>query len=187
MMAPMRTRAPSSRLRARLAALALLLASGVAAAQVEPGPASVLVSADLRRSPGDRADVVGSVSAGDAVEVLEVRGDQAKVAAGNERGWMPIEKLGARGEPPAADAGGRTFLGALGGALAGTGRGRADASRSGTVGIRGLQGEDLANAAPDPRAVERLEDWRASPQDGLAYGDGAGLRSRDVAYVEARR
>ena len=56
-----------------------------------------------------------------------------------------------------------------------------------TLGVRGLQREDLAGAAPDPQAVERLEAWRASPEDGLAYGEGAGLRSRDVEYAEAPR
>ena len=138
MMASMRTCAPSLRPQVWIALLALL-ASGVAAAQVEPGPASVLVSADLRRSPGDRADVVDNVSAGDEVEVLEIRFDQARVDAGGERGWMPVAKLGARGETATGDAGGRTLLGALSGALTGGGRARAEPSRTVTLDPRGLQ------------------------------------------------
>ena len=53
-------------------------------------------SAELRNSPGSFAGVVATISLGDAVTVVETRGNWIQVRAGNQTGWTQSSGLRAR-------------------------------------------------------------------------------------------
>src|SRR3989344_5414395 len=49
-----------------------------------------------------------------------------------------------------------------------------------TVGIRGLDAEDIANAQPNPAAVGRAESLRVNADQARQFASSASLQSRDV-------
>jgi len=162
-----------------LAAAAAMPASG----QERRDPAIVTLAADLRQGPGPGSPVLATLAAGEQVSVLGMRGDQARVEAGERRGWMPVAKLriGAAGSGGSGGSqGGSGWLRGLTGLLGGGGSAGGGGAKV-PIGVRGLQREDLARAEPDPDAVGRLERYRASPDEALAYAGEAGLASRNVA------
>ena len=167
-------------------AACLLVVAVCAASQPRSDPATVTLATDLRRSPGGRSAVLATLSAGRQVRVLEMRGDEARVDAGGTQGWIPLSKLrlgdaGAASTPSAGNSGGsllRGLSGLLGGGTSGSG-----SEAKVPIGVRGLTREDVATAIPDAGAVQRMESYRVSPQQALAFAREAGLEAVDVDYA----
>lgn len=140
-------------------------------AQARRDPATIAQATELRQSPDAGAPVLATLASGQQVGVLEMRGEQAKVDAGGRVGWVDVAAL-RLGDGGAAQSGGGAPR-----------RGERQATVS--MGVRGLQPQDVANAQPDGAAVDRLDNYRASPQQAMAYAQGATLASRSVDYPGA--
>ena len=171
--------------------VACVLAVGALApsvsAQGRRDPATLTLAADLKASRDAGAAVIATLPAGTAVSVLDMRGRDARVDADGKVGWMASDKLRIGG-PAAANSGssgGSSWLRGITGLLGG-----GDSSSGGgskvPIGVRGLKKDDLASARPDPAAVDRLEEYRASDSDGVAHARATGLQSHQVDYRQAQ-
>ena len=54
-----------------------------------------------------------------------------------------------------------------------------------TIGIRGLDSEDIANAQPNPRAVAQVEAMRVDEKQARAFGLQSQLATRNVEALPA--
>jgi len=144
---------------------------------------------ELRASPGDTGPSVAQLPAQAPVTRLDSRQGpwiQVRTATG-ATGWVHLFDLG-----PAA-GGGSGEAGASGlasNALRGVtnlfGGGGAPRQAAGsTAGIRGLEAEALANAHPDPAAVQQMAGWRQSEDDARAYANRAPWKAVDVPPLPA--
>src|SRR6478735_3838870 len=170
-------------LRAGLAAL--LLAGTVHAEEA----ALTRRALELRASPGDTGASVASLPPQAAVTRLDGRqGPWVQVrSAQGTTGWVHLFDLGPASASGAASGGSGGFMtGALRGV---TGLFDGGAQRrtgpAATAGIRGLEAEDLANAQPNPAAVQRMASWRASESDARGFAGRAPWRAVAVEPLPA--
>lgn len=56
-----------------------------------------------------------------------------------------------------------------------------------TIGIRGLQADDVIAARPDPAALSRMQRYRVSSQEATGFARQAGLTATNMAYLTAPR
>lgn len=100
-------------------------------------------------------------------------------------GWLHMFDLqsGAQAAPAAAPGTGTSALRSLGQAFS-PGSTRATTVATSTVGIRGLDADDLANATPNLAAVDAAGQFKASEAQARQFAQRAGLRPRDVADLQ---
>lgn len=154
------------------AALVLLLAAAMGAGAEES--ALTRRALDLRATPGEAGAAVAHLAAQAPVTRLDGRQGpwiQVRTAEG-ATGWIHLFDLGPAASGVAAPASGNVAANALRGVtnLFGGGASRQTGT---TAGIRGLEAEQLANAQPNPAAVQRMSGWRQSEADARAYAGRA--------------
>lgn len=162
--------------------LASLLVSGGLLAQTAQ-PMTVKRNADLKKSPEPTAETVVPLPANQVVSHAgERRGAWMQVRTdGGKQGWMRLFDLSAA--PVAASGGDGGSTPALGGLFA------ANKPRAGTatLGIRGLDANDIAQAQPNPGAVTQGEKLRASEAQARQFAQRSGLSPRPVDDLPATR
>jgi hypothetical protein len=165
------------------AAASLALASAQALAQ---GEAAVTKRAvELRETPAESAKSLGSLAAQSPVTRLAERQGpwvQVRTAAG-ATGWVHMFELApAQG---AGSAGGATGVlrGVTG--LFTRGAGQPTTSATSTIGIRGLEAEDLNNSQPNVPAVTQMEGLRQSESQARDFGRSANLKTAPVDPLPA--
>lgn len=121
-------------LLACLVGLATFAAALPAEAQGRRDPATLVQAAELRQAPAAGAPVIARLAAGDAVAVLEMRGESAKVDASGRTGWVAASAL--RLGAGARSGGATSWLRGLTGLLSGGGsrRGERQATVSSLLG-----------------------------------------------------
>lgn len=123
--------------------------------------------------------------------------DKAKQMAGE---WRPQSGSGAtehtaavQSPPPApAEDSGKSSGGgvisdlarSVTGFLGGGGTPAASDSSTATMGIRGLEADDLRVASPDVNAVQKMESYRVTETEAAGFAGNAQLRVNSVAYIE---
>lgn len=138
--------------------------------------ASIKRATALRAAPGDQSASLGELAPASAVaRTGERQGSWVKVrTAQGTAGWVHMFDLGAQ---PAATgnstAGGLRSLGGLFG-------GGSTTTATSTVGIRGLSAEDIANAQPNPAAVQEAEKMRLSADQARQFAGSAALQPRSI-------
>lgn len=147
--------------------LALLFACGVAAAQ------TVMLEHDaqLLASPSAGARVVASLKKGTTGELLARKGAWVNVKTQAGTGWVNsfnVREQAASGAP------------ALGNIVAP----RRKTVTTATIGIRGLEAEDLKSARIDPQQVKLLDTYAASPQEAQEAAQATGLSAARVEYFK---
>ncbi len=157
----------------RMAALltAFLLAVGTAIAG-EPGTA--LKGDDLKAEPFRDAKTVGSLAAGDTVEILKKQGGWFQVKSAKGSGWVRMLSI-RRGE---ARKGSIDAAGLLGLASGRGGTGRVVA----TTGIRGLSEEDLKGAKYNEAELKKAESFAATRAEAQKFASNGKLVTRKVDY-----
>jgi hypothetical protein len=168
-----------------MAALSLLFAL----AAVSHAEEAVMTrrAVELRASPGDSGGSLASLPEQSRVTRLDGRqGPWVQVrSAQGATGWVHMFDVG---PASASGGGGSSGGGFVTGALRGvTGLFDSGAPRQSTAiaGIRGLEAEDLANAQPNPAAVQRMSGWRASENDARAYASRVAWRAAAVEALPA--
>ncbi len=156
-------------------ATALALMTTAAAAK-EAG--TVRADATLMAAPYSDAKPAGSVTANTLVTVLERRGAWVHVTTADKNGWLRLYqvRLGEGAEKKGSS--GASALWNVGQ----TGRSGSQGIVA-TTGIRGMSAEELKNAKPNPKEVEKLENYRASDAQARALASAAGLHEKDVALL----
>lgn len=165
-------------LAAWLAGAALALVAGAAHAQEA---AVVKRATQLRDSPADNGASVAPLEANTVVtRSSERKGPWTKVSTPQgATGWVHMFDLGPQSGAAANSnntaAGGLRGLGGLFGGNSGS-----TTTATSTVGIRGLDAEDIAKAQPNPAAVGRVEGMRVNADQARQFASSASLHARDV-------
>lgn len=165
-------------LAAWLAGAALALVAGAAHAQEA---AVVKRATQLRDSPADNGASVAPLEANMVVtRSSERKGPWTKVSTPQgATGWVHMFDLGPQSGAAAnsnnSAAGGLRGLGGLFGGNSGS-----TTTATSTVGIRGLDAEDIAKAQPNPAAVGRVEGMRVNADQARQFASSASLHARDV-------
>lgn len=174
-----------------LAALAVVVSSWAVtipvAAQLADG-AIVKRDTNLRSAPAENAPALAPVKANTPVTRLpERQGAYVRVQVDNMTGWLHMFEVGSGAGAPAANAaasggGGGNVLRGLGSFF---GRPSSTTVATTTVGIRGLDANDLANAQPSLSAVTTAEGLRVTANDAEQFAAGAALRPQPVDELPA--
>jgi hypothetical protein len=160
------------RLAARL--LPLLVFLPLAAAAGEAGYTSRDV--ELRAEPAGGAAVVGKLAKGDKLEILAEQRAWSQVKAGNATGWT-LSFYVMKGEPAPERRMGRRL-----GELFSLGTERR-AETSATIGIRGLDEEQLKSAQYNEQELKRMEALAVPRAEGDAFAKRGQLAPQKVDYL----
>ncbi len=134
---------------------------------------------EMRASASTSAASVGRAGKGASVEVLNRKGGWTQIRHAGVTGWVRI--LSVRSS---AEAAGGNVLGGI----VQMGTERRDPGRVVAVaGLRGLNEEELRGARFNANELTRLDQYSSSRADAEQFARGAGLRSRDVAYIKPAR
>lgn len=161
-----------------LALAALAPFAGTAQAQES---AVVKRATQLRDTPAENGGSVAPLAANTVVtRSSERKGPWTKVSTPQgASGWVHMFDLGpqagsASGTGNAATGGLRSLGGLFGGNSGST------TTATSTVGIRGLDAQDIANAQPNPAAVDKAEGLRVNADQARQFASAASLQSRTV-------
>ena len=166
--------------RSALAA-ALVLGLLAAPAQAQQDGAVIKRATELRESPAESSASLGALAADSAVaRTGERKGSWIKVrTTQGTAGWVHMFDVGAQSGAAAtsgnAATGGLRSLGGLFGGNSGS-----TTTATSTVGIRGLSAEDIANAQPNPTAVQQAEKLRVNADQARQFANAAALHSQSV-------
>ena len=161
-----------------IAAVALAALATAGAAE----PVTVERDSALRTEPHTDAEVVGQLAIGATADALARRGAWVQVRSGAATGWLySFNVRFGTVESAASEAPQRTESMSLLGRLFGP---RQRGSVASTIGIRGLDEEDLKQARFDERQMQTLESYAASRQQAEAHAGGAGLSAVTVEYLK---
>ena len=161
-----------------LAALAVtLLAAGSASAQ------KVTVERDtaLYSEPRMESAPVTQLQRGTAGEVIGKQGVWLNLKTAGGTGWLfsfdvRFESQAAEGSSGTGSALGRVF-----------GPRRSNVSVTSTIGVRGIEEEDLKGATFNTEQMKLLDSYAASKEAAEKGARGAGLSGRSVEYLDAKK
>ena len=167
-------KAPLFRLSQWLAAA--LLAACAAAALAEP----VTVERDsiLRAEPRTDAGVAGNLAKGATGDAVARQGAWVQIKSGTVTGWLYSfnVRFGAVNPGSSSGAGSGSVLGRVFGP-------RQQVNVTATIGIRGLEEEDLKQAHFDEGQMRQLDGYAASREQAAAQAGKSGLSASRVEYL----
>lgn len=133
----------------------------------------------LRRAPADNAPVIQTLKGSTPVTRLpERQGAWVRVRAeGAQPGWVHLFDIGSPASAAAPAGGGSNVLRGVGSLF---GRSGPTTVATTTVGIRGLDEADIANAQPNVAEVGRAEALRASAPDAQQFAARSRLQVQTV-------
>lgn len=153
--------------------LAVLLLSPLAQA-AETG---VAIKADeLKAEPFRDAKSVGTLAAGDQVDIVKRNDGWLNVKSAKGKGWVRMLSI-RRGGAPAKSTAGASGLAGLASGRAGTGKVVA------TTGIRGLNEEQLKAAKYDEAEVKLVESYSVGRAEAQKFADKGKLKAQKVDYL----
>ena len=154
-----------------------LFAMFAAAAAAEP----VTVERDsvLRAEPRTDAAVAGNLAKGATGDAVARQGAWVQVKSGTVTGWLYSfnVRFGAVGAGSSSSGGAGSALGRVFGP-------RQQVNVTATIGIRGLEEEDLKQAHFDSGQMQQLDGFAASSEQAAAHAGNAGLSASQVEYLE---
>ena len=134
----------------------------------------VIRAADLMDQPFIDATKTGSVTANEAVEIVQRQGAWVRVAVGGKTGW--VRRLNMRmGGATLPDSKGKTNT-----AFLTTG----SSGRTVTTGVKGLDEENIRNATPDAAELETLNGLGVTADDAKALAASDKLTENQVDYLK---
>ena len=167
--------------------LLLVIAAGSPVARADGDPAVAVQRTPLRESPAAQAPRSGrSLAKDESVRVLELSGRWAQVRQDDGfQGWVPAADLKLGDAAPTGGGVGQaagSWLRSITGLLSPR---EQEPVTQGTVGlgIRGLDKSDIAQAKPDPAAVDRMSRFQAGPEAAREHARRQGLAPRALDYV----
>jgi hypothetical protein len=175
----------------------LWLAGAVAAATIAPAAGVIVRTAGLKDNPSFTAKTLTNLAPGARVNVTERQGGWQSVslqASPNVKGWVRTYEVRTDiepGENPAIVKNKGSDAGVLGG-LAGLSRvsaglfghrddaGKAGNSTVATIGVRGLNEEDLKKAKPSPTEFAKLMQYGVDVDIAKQYAKAGELKSQTI-------
>ena len=141
---------------------------------VSAEPVTVERESVLRAEPRAEAAAVGNLATGASGEALARQGAWVQVRSGTVTGWLYSFNV-RFGATAASGDGSGAVLGRIFGP-------RQRVSVTSTIGIRGLDEEDLKQARFDGGQMQQLEGFAASREQAESHAGEAGLRAARVDY-----
>ncbi len=138
---------------------------------------TALKADDLKAEPFRDAKTVGSLTAGDNVEILEKQGGWFQVKSTRGSGWVRMLSI-RRGEARKGSGDAAGVLGLASG-RAGTG------SVVATTGIRGLSEEELKTAKYNEKELRKAESFAATEAEARRFAAEGKLVARKIKYLSA--
>jgi len=155
-----------------LGALLLIVTTALA------GEAGSALKADvLKAEPFRDAKTVGSLAAGDRVEILQKQGGWFRVKSAKGSGWVRMLSIRRGSARKGTDA----AAGLLGLASGRAGTGQVVA----TTGIRGLSEEELKAATYNDTELKKVESYATTRTDAQQFATSGKLTARKVDYLPA--
>lgn len=164
--------------RQLLAAAALVAVTAACAARAAAETVTIERDSQVRSEPRSDAAVVTTLVRGSSGDALARQGAWVQVRAGNQTGWLYSfnVRFGAPGAAGSGDGGGGSLLGRVFGP-------RQNVNVTATIGIRGLDEEDLKQARFDAGQLQALDGFAATRQQAEARAGESGLRAAPVEYL----
>jgi hypothetical protein len=163
----------------RLVALLVVLAAALAASLTRAEPAVTIKAVDLKAQAASDAKTVASLPANTTVELVERQGAWVQLRSGSDIGWgklFDVRLAGASTGP--TKGGGANSLGQVLGLASG------QRGASVTTGVRGLDGETLAKAQPNPQEFAKLVTFQASKEQAQTFAAAGNLSPREVELLK---
>ena len=155
----------------------MLLAALLLTSLAHAGDSGAMIKADaLRAEPFSDAKKVGTLAAGDKVDILKKDGGWLNVKSAKGKGWVRMLSI-RRGAAPVKSTAGASGLSSLASGRAGTGKVVA------TTGIRGLNEEQLKAAKYDEEQVKLAESYATGRADAKKLADKGKLKPQKVDYI----
>jgi hypothetical protein len=159
---------------------ALLVTFLLAVGTTLAGEAGTALKADdVKAEPFRDAKTVGSLTAGDNVEILKIEGGWFQVKSAKGSGWVRMLSI-RRGEARKDSVDAAGVLGLASG-RAGTG------SVVATTGIRGLSEEDLKAAKYNEVELRKVESFAVTEVEARRFAAEGKLVARKLEYLSAPR
>lgn len=136
------------------------------------------VDADLMAAPYRDAKSAGNLPGNTHVDVLERKGSWVHVTASGKDGWMRLHQVRIGDGTEQKGSSGISALWNIGT----TGRSGTQGIVA-TTGVRGMSADQLKNAKPDPKQLEKLEQYRASDAQARDLAKAGGLKEKDIAFL----
>lgn len=154
--------------------LAAALFAMMAAASAEP----VTVERDsiLRAEPRTDAGVAGNLAKGATGDAVARQGAWVQIKSGTVTGWLYSFNVRFGALNPAGSSGAGSALGRVFGP-------RQQVNVTATIGIRGLDEEDLKQAHFDESQMRQLDGYAASREQAAAQAGKSGLSASRVEYL----
>lgn len=130
---------------------------------------------ELRAQPVAGAAVAGKVAAGEKFEIVGEEKAWVRIHAGAVNGWTLLFYV-MKGDPPQNVSAGRTAS-----ELWNLGTDRSKGQITSTIGIRGIDEEQLRSAHFNAQELNRLESQAVTKEAGDAFAKEAGLEAKRVA------
>jgi len=164
----------------RALAAAIIVGAAAIAAPAAAQQVTVEHESDLRAEPRLEAAITAKVPVGATGEVTGKRGPWLQISTPGASGWLFSfnVRFGA-GAKAAGDSGAGSALGRLVGP-------KRNVNVTATIGIRGLDEEDLRQAKFDPAQVKLLEQYVATAEAAAERARAAGLAAAKLDYFDAK-
>lgn len=140
---------------------------------------TVARDAELRAAARVDAPVTAKVAQGTVGEVVAKSGAWVQFKGPEASGWLFSFDVRFASARAAGDSGAGSALGRLVGP-------KRDVSVTSTIGIRGLEEEDLRQAKFDAAQMKILEHYTAAPEDSANRARAAGLEPVKIDYFDAK-
>jgi hypothetical protein len=165
-----------------LLVLVLLALPCMAAAQDQ---AFTKRSTELKERGSAEGRVLATLPENTPVKVTARAGAWTRVDAGGSAGWVNAFHLRYPVVAQTASSSGNALT-SLGSAL-GFGKPAAHATNTGTLGIRGLDKEQVQTASPDPEALRRLQSFRVDQAAAERFAREGKLNAVSIDYERGRQ
>jgi hypothetical protein len=161
----------------------MVLAATLLAATAARAETGTLVRAtELKAEPFTDAATIARLAEQSRVEILKRQGAWARIKAKEGEGWLRLLslKLGAGSMPRAKADEGESKIGEAALSVLGIGP---KPKPTVATGVRGLSEEDLKNAKPNPRELERMNQYAVSQRDARTFAESGRLRDQKIEYA----
>ena len=160
---------------------------GALGTEAERRDAGIIVrNSEVKTEPAADAATTSTLKLGNRVEVSNLRGRWAQVHPPEaEQGWIPAAnvRISSTQQQSGGGSAAKGLFRGISGVVGGAGSSQ-DQGPNATVGVRGLQPEDVADAVPNPAERLKLDEYRATPDAAERYAREENLDSRSLAYFD---
>ena len=157
--------------------IALAIAAALTAGACLAEPASLIRATELKKEPATDSSTVAELAENAVVDALERKGGWMRVKTKDAEGWVKMLMLryGGAGTAKQGDTGLAELLNVARTGTSGT---------QVTTGVRGLDAEQLAKAAPNAAELKKMHGFAVEKGAAAAFAAKGRLAAQQVDYPQ---